>query len=114
PPPLHLPTRRSSDLVTTTQPVTVEATATDSDGTIVQVEFRDGTNSLGVVSNPPYSLLWTNATIGTHSLSAVATDDGGAASTSDSIDITVASAPTNEVALFIRSAELVEDQTSTG
>ncbi|PYK62674.1 MAG: hypothetical protein DME21_05600 [Verrucomicrobia bacterium] len=98
--------------VTTTQAVTLEATATDSDGTIVQVEFRDGTNSLGVVSNPPYSLLWTNATVGTHSLSAVATDDRGAASTSDSIDITVASAPTNEVALFIRSAELVEDQTS--
>ena len=98
--------------VAPTQAVTVEAMATDSDGTIVQVEFRDGTNSLGVVSNPPYSLLWTNATVGTHSLSAVATDDRAAASTSDSIDITVASAPTNEVALFIRSAELVEDQTS--
>ena len=98
--------------VAPTQAVTVEAMATDSDGTIVQVEFRDGTNSLGVVSNSPYSLLWTNATVGTHSLSAVATDDRAAASTSDSIDITVASAPTNEVALFIRSAELVEDQTS--
>src|SRR5205814_1879070 len=57
------------------QPVTLQAAASDLDGTVVRVEFRDGTNSLGVVSNAPYNLVWSNPTAGTHILSAVATDD---------------------------------------
>src|SRR5436309_11134998 len=71
------------------QPVTLQADASDPDGAIVQVEFRDGTNSLGVVSNSPYSLLWTNAIVGSHSLSAVATDDRGGSTTSDTTLLTL-------------------------
>src|SRR5207244_1399328 len=71
------------------QPVTLMASATDADGAVVRVEFRDGTNSLGVVSNPPYSLLWSNPPVGTHPLRAVATDDRGDATTSASALLTV-------------------------
>src|SRR5207244_2687996 len=77
------------------QPMTLQATARDLDGTVARVEFRDGTNSLGVVSNPPFSLLWSNPPVGTHTLSAVATDDRGTAS-SELITVTVSVTPTNE------------------
>src|SRR5438309_607748 len=87
------------------QPVNLLATASDADGTVVQVEFRDGTNSLGVVSNPPYSLVWSNPTVGTHTLIAVATDDRRTAASSDLIIVTVAA--TNEAPLTIQSVQFV-------
>jgi hypothetical protein len=71
------------------QPVILQAAAGDADGTVAGVEFRDGTNSLGVVSNPPYNLVWSNPTVGTHTLSAVATDDRGGSSTSETALLTV-------------------------
>ena len=92
------------------QPVTLQAAASDLDGTVVRVEFRDGTNSLGVVSNPPYSLLWNNPTVGAHTLSAVATDDRGTAAISDLITVTIAVTPTNEAPLTIQSAQFVAIQ----
>ena len=91
------------------QPMTLQATASDLDGTVARVEFRDGTNSLGVVSNPPYSLLWSNPTVGTHTLSAVATDDRGTAS-SELITVTVSVTPTNEAPLTIQSVQFVAIQ----
>src|SRR5207244_4038917 len=81
------PTNQS--LLQKPQPVTLQAAATDADGAVARVEFRDGTNSLGVVRNPPYSLLWSNPAVGTHTLSAVATDDRGDATTSASALLTV-------------------------
>src|SRR5439155_627086 len=92
------------------QPMTLQATASDLDGTVVRVEFRDGTNSLGVVSNPPYSLLWNNPTVGAHTLSAVATDDRGTAAIPDWITVTIAVTPTNEAPLTIQSAQFVAIQ----
>src|SRR5207249_6087543 len=75
--PPTFPTRRSSDLVT------LQADASDPDGAIVQVEFRDGTNSLGVVSNSPYSLLWTNITRANDSITATAPDHIASSTTYD-------------------------------
>jgi hypothetical protein len=55
----------------------LEATAVDNDGIVSRVEFFDGTNKLGEVTNAPYSFFWTNAAIGAHTLSARAWDDEG-------------------------------------
>lgn len=55
--------------------VSFSADASDSDGTINQVEFFAGNNSLGVVTQPPYSVSWTATQIGLNSLKAVATDN---------------------------------------
>ena len=68
--------------------VTLSATATDSDGTVANVEFFDGTTSLGVVTSAPYSLPWI-ATLGTHTLTARATDNGGAQTTSAAVTISI-------------------------
>jgi hypothetical protein len=69
--------------------ITVTATATDSDGTVTRVEFRDGTTLLGQDSTAPYSFTWRNVPVGSHVLTARATDNMSAATTSSQIRITV-------------------------
>ncbi len=72
--------------------VTIEATASDSDGTVTNVEFFDGTTSLGAVSSSPYSVTVHLGT-GSHTLTAVATDNAGAATTSQAITVNVNAVP---------------------
>ena len=73
--------------------VAIAATAVDSDGTVTGVEFFRGGVSLGVDTGAPYGVTWNDATAGTHALTAVATDDDGASTTSATVTITVDSAP---------------------
>jgi hypothetical protein len=74
--------------------ITIEASATDSDGVIAKVEFFEGTNKLGEASGSPSSFSWNNAAAGTYALTARATDDDGATTTSDAVMVAVAAAPT--------------------
>lgn len=69
--------------------ITVSATASDSDGTIAQVEFFRGSTSLGADTTSPYSVVWSNASAGSYSISAVARDNAGALTTSTAAGITV-------------------------
>jgi Domain of unknown function (DUF1929)/Bacterial Ig domain len=69
--------------------ITITATATDSDGTVTMVEFRDGTTLLGQDTTAPYSFTWRNVSPGAHVLTARATDNSGAATTSSQVNITV-------------------------
>ncbi|MEM9722639.1 MAG: Ig-like domain-containing protein, partial [Bacteroidota bacterium] len=69
--------------------VVVIADASDSDGTITNVEFFDGVNSLGTDNTDPYSITITNIAQGTYSLTAVATDDDDESTTSSVVNITV-------------------------
>ncbi|HWA59684.1 MAG TPA: PQQ-dependent sugar dehydrogenase [Gemmatimonadales bacterium] len=70
---------------------TVTATASDPDGTVSQVEFFDGATSLGVDNTSPFSVNWTPTVLGAHSLTARATDNGGASTTSAARPVTVVS-----------------------
>src|SRR4029077_14578959 len=66
--------------------VTVTATASDSDGTIQKVEFGlSGSSSYRtlIVTNAPFSLVFSNLTADVYYLSAVATDNLGARSTTN-------------------------------
>lgn len=67
--------------------VTITADATDSDGTIGQVEFFANGIPIGIDASQPYSADWIVA-VGTSTLTAVATDNAGATTTSQSIAIT--------------------------
>jgi len=69
--------------------VSLTASASDLDGTVSQVEFFQGSTSLGVVSTSPYTLTWSNVPAGPYSLSARATDDRGAVTVSTPVTITV-------------------------
>jgi chitinase len=68
---------------------TVTASASDPDGTVTRVDFRDGTTLLGSDTSAPYSFLWRNVAAGTHTLTARATDNRGAVTTSAVVSITV-------------------------
>ena len=76
------------------QTVTLTATATDSDGTIAKVEFFDVTTPIGtVLGSGPYALAYTPSTIGSHSLTAKATDNTGGTRTTAPTNLPVTAAP---------------------
>ncbi|WP_231759792.1 glycosyl hydrolase family 18 protein [Microbulbifer elongatus] len=59
---------------TTGDTLTIAATASDSDGTVSQVAFYVDGNLISTDTSAPYAATWT-ATLGSHTLSAVATDN---------------------------------------
>ncbi len=67
----------------------IQATASDSDGTVTKVEFFGNSTSLGSVANPPYDLTVTNLAAGIYTLTAVATDNQGATNISPTVTISV-------------------------
>ncbi|PYR59611.1 MAG: hypothetical protein DMF85_07310, partial [Acidobacteria bacterium] len=69
--------------------ITITANASDSDGTVATVDFFAGTTLLGTATASPYGLTWSNVTPGSYSLTAVATDNAGATTTSSAVSITV-------------------------
>ncbi len=73
--------------------ITLSATASDSDGTISNVQFYNGTTLLGSDATAPYSFNWTNVAAGTYTITARATDNSGASTTSTSITVVVTAPP---------------------
>jgi PKD repeat protein len=69
--------------------LTLTATAADSDGTIAKVEFFNSTTLLATVTTSPYTFSWTNVAAGSYTLTAKATDNQGAATTSAAVNVTV-------------------------
>ncbi len=69
--------------------VFLSATANDTDGTVTQVDFYNGTNLLGTDFTSGYDFTWTNVAVGSYSLTARATDNGGLIATSSVVNITV-------------------------
>lgn len=69
--------------------VSIEATATDSDGSIAKVEFYAGSQLITTEKNAPYEATITNIQAGTYTLTAVATDNDGKKTTSVGVPITV-------------------------
>ena len=69
--------------------VVIDASATDSDGVISKVDFYQGATLLGTDTSSPYTFAWSNVPGGVYSLTAKATDDGGAVTTSNAITVNV-------------------------
>ena len=69
--------------------INITANAADNDGSISKVDFYAGSNLLGSATASPYSFTWNNVAAGNYSLTAVATDDLGAVTTSVPVNITV-------------------------
>ena len=86
------PANNASFTVGTT--ITLTANASQPAGSITKVEFFNGTTKLGEDLTAPYSFAWTNASVGTHSLGARATDDQNKVGNSALIQITVLNANT--------------------
>jgi glucose/arabinose dehydrogenase len=73
--------------------IATAADSADSDGTVTNVAFFDGTTFLGQTNNTPYAVTNTFAA-GSHPLTAVATDNAGLSTTSTVVTITVSTANT--------------------
>ncbi len=69
--------------------ITINATASDADGSISKVEFFNGTSLLGTSETSPYSYTWTGVAAGSYSLTAKATDNGGLSASSIPVNIMV-------------------------
>jgi Concanavalin A-like lectin/glucanases superfamily/Bacterial Ig domain/Secretion system C-terminal sorting domain/Kazal-type serine protease inhibitor domain/Pregnancy-associated plasma protein-A/SprB repeat len=69
--------------------ITINATATDTDGSINRVEFYSGSTLLGTDNTAPYQFTWQNVAAGTYTLTARAIDNLGALTSSPSIIILV-------------------------
>jgi hypothetical protein len=76
------------------------ADAFDSDGTVRFVEFFQNNIRLGAATNSPYTFNWTNVLAGSYSITARATDDGGAVATSIAVNVTVNDSTPAPVNLF--------------
>jgi glucose/arabinose dehydrogenase len=68
--------------------VPITATAQDSDGSVTNVAFFDGSTFLGGTNNTPYTVTVTLAS-GSHALTAVATDNLGLSTTSSVVNVSV-------------------------
>ena len=73
--------------------VTLTASAGDPDGAIARVDFFAGSTLIGGATSAPYTAVWTNVPAGTYTLTAVATDDRFASTTSSAVPIAIVSAP---------------------
>ena len=72
--------------------VTLNATASDSDGSIDKVDFYTEGGLIGTGTaqgSNQYSIVWNNAPFGNHSLVAVATDNLGKIKISDPVDVII-------------------------
>jgi hypothetical protein len=93
-----------ADGATLTAPAVAAATAnaTDTDGTVARVEFFDAGVSLGADTTSPFSIV-VDWGVGAHVLTAKATDNQGASTTSAPVSFTVA--PASAVTLAVPVAE---------
>lgn len=80
---------------TYTSPATIPitATASDPDGSISSVAFYNGESLLNTDNSSPYSYTWTSVAAGTHFITARATDNNGAVTTSSGITVVVSDPP---------------------
>jgi uncharacterized repeat protein (TIGR02059 family) len=69
--------------------ITIDATATDPDGTISKVEFYNGAVRLVELTSPPYTYLWKDVAAGNYTISAIATDNQNATTISAPVEFVV-------------------------
>jgi hypothetical protein len=100
----------SSEPAALTAPATifVTANANDTDGAVTKVEFFNGATKLGESTTAPFSYTWPNATAGTYTFTARATDNAGASVTSLPVTVTVntstgGSTDTTATATFVKT-----------
>ena len=89
-PPIVALTAPADGSTFTTNSATLTATASDTGGSITKVEFFAGATKLGEATTSPYSFNWTNVSGGTYILTAVATDNDGATTTSAPVNVSFA------------------------
>lgn len=97
------PITNVAPVVTLTQPgngavflfptnILLQPTVTPISGSVAQVQFFAGSNSLGTITQSPYSLIWSNPAVGTYAVQAMAVDSAGNRGTSAPVNLSVTTA----------------------
>ena len=89
PPTVSLTSPSNGASFTVSTPISLAASAADADGQVTKVEFFRGATKLGDDTTAPYTGQWTPSSPGTNSLTARATDNVGATTTSSPVTIKV-------------------------
>jgi regulation of enolase protein 1 (concanavalin A-like superfamily) len=92
------------------QNVPVGATAADTDGSVVRVDFFASGVLIGSDATAPYATTWQPRAAGTYAITAIALDNAGGAATSAAWTVTAAApapapAPAKFTAVFVPSAD---------
>jgi uncharacterized protein YjbI with pentapeptide repeats len=95
PPTVSLTSPANDTTVTKGDIVNISADATDSDGSVIRVEFYAGTNLLVYDVVAPYSFDWTTTAVGTYVITARAYDNDSAVTTSQAVTVNVVPRPNN-------------------
>ena len=93
PPAVAITAPANGTTMTAPASTTITASASDSDGGIAKVDFYAAGTFVGTASAYPYSVGWNNVAAGSYSLTAVATDNAGARTTSAALTVTVQDPP---------------------
>jgi hypothetical protein len=89
PPSVSLTSPSDGAIFTPPAKVNLAASASDPDGTLTNVSFYDGSTLIAQDTTAPYSYRWNGVAVGDHVLTARATDNAGATTTSGRVTITV-------------------------
>lgn len=89
PPTVSLTSPSNGDVFTSPAKLSLAAVAADADGSVVRVEFYNGATKLAEDTTAPYTAQWNVGATGTYTLTARATDNAGATTTSTPLTITV-------------------------
>ncbi len=74
--------------------IAITGTAGDSDGTVTQIQLlANGSPIATLAGTSPFSFSWTSVPAGTYALSAVATDNNGLTTTSNTVSVTANKPP---------------------
>jgi len=91
PPNVEIISPEDGDFYSEGDDVLISAAASDPDGSVMKVEFYQGMTLLNTDTISPYNITWNVVTAGSYLLTAVATDDENATTTSNAVSITVSS-----------------------
>lgn len=72
--------------------INITAAATDANGTIENVRFQSNGQEIGLITDSPYTIDW-QFDVGEYEIIAIATDNEGASTSSESVNITIEEAP---------------------
>lgn len=73
--------------------IEIDVAASDPDGSITKVELYSGTNHIAELTGVSYSYVWKGVSKGIYTITAIATDNLNATTTSDQIEFTVEDVP---------------------
>jgi len=90
PPTVNITAPVNNTTLTSIQSVTIQANASDSDGTVAQVDFYVNGNLIGTDNSQPYTADYTFNLNGSYLLTAKATDNHGLQTQSSPINLTMA------------------------